>query len=154
MQKDKNNMKETSKAHLLALVSIFAPIKAMVLITLLLIFFDLFTGIWAAKKRGEWKSLNDIKSAGLRRSMTKLFVYEAGIMLGYLVETYMIDGFVPLSKIAAGYISIVEMKSILENLDVINGSPIFKGLIQKLGSVNDLKPEESKPEVKPPGESL
>lgn len=142
-------MKDKVVAGLLSIAGIFAPIQAMILITVLLIVSDLITGLWAAKKRGEWKSLNDIKSAGLRRSFTKLFVYEVGICLSFLVETYMIKGFIPLSNLAAGYISIVEMKSILENLDMINGSPIFKGLIQKLGSVNDVPKEDKKD-----GESL
>jgi hypothetical protein len=35
--------------------------------------------------------------------------------------------------------SVVELTSILENLNTINGSPVFKKLIEKLGSVNDKK---------------
>lgn len=118
----------------LSLAAIFAPVKALIIIAGILIFADLITGILAARKKGQ-----AINSAGLRRTATKIFVYEAAIMLGYLVEHYMIADFFPISKIAAGLISVVEFKSILENLDVINGDPIFKTLIQKLGSVNDLK---------------
>lgn len=125
-------MKDYVVGLLLSTLAVFAPIKAIILVTGILIFSDLFTGVWAAKKKGQ-----KIRSAGLRRSVTKIFVYHAAIMLGFLVEQYMLEGFLPVSKIAAGLISVVEMKSILENLDVINGSPIFKDLIKKLGSDND-----------------
>lgn len=131
----------------LSLVAVFAPVKALIIIAGVLIFADLITGILAAKKKGQ-----SINSAGLRRTATKVFVYEAAIMLGYLVEHYMIADFFPVSKVAAGLIAVVEFKSILENLDVINGNPVFKSLIEKLGSVNDIKKvveekiEEKKPE--------
>lgn len=119
---------------LLASIAVFAPVKALIIVAAILIFADLITGILAARKKGQ-----KINSAGLRRTVTKLFVYEAAIMLGFLVEHYMIADFFPVSKIAAGLISLVEFKSILENLDVLNGSPVFKSLIEKLGSVNDVK---------------
>ena len=125
-------MKDFLTGLLVSTVAVFAPAKAIILVTLVLIMSDLVTGILAARKRGE-----QIKSAGLRRTATKLFVYEAAILLGFLVETFMIDGFIPVSKMAAGVISLIEMKSILENLDAINGSPIFQSLIKQLGSVND-----------------
>lgn len=157
MWKKKNKGKWTMKdwlvATLLSTVAIFAPAKALIIVTGVLIFADLLTGMLAARKRGE-----KIKSAALRRTVTKCFVYESAILLGFLVETFMLDGFIPVSKIAAGLISIVEMKSILENLDIINGSPIFTALVKKLGSVNDIQEtaEKVQEEVKEKkdGESL
>ena len=135
---------------LISMGAIFAPVKALIIVAGVLIFADLITGILAAKKKGE-----KINSAGLRRTATKLFVYESAIMLGYLVEHIMIADFFPVSKIAAGLISVVEFKSILENLDTINGSPIFGSLIKKLGSVNDVREVlEGKVEEKKDGESL
>jgi len=134
----------------ISLTAVFAPIKALILVTGLLIFFDLITGMVAAKKRGE-----QIKSAALRRTVTKCFVYQSAILIGFLVEIFMLEGFIPISKIAAGLISVVEMKSILENLDAINGNPVFTSLIKKLGSVNDLEKEAPRVEQeKKDGESL
>jgi hypothetical protein len=132
----------------LSALAVFAPIKALFLVTGILILSDLFTGILAARKRGQ-----KISSAAMRRTITKVFVYQCAIGIGFLIETYMLDGFVPVSKIAAGLISLVEGKSIFENLDVINGHPIFKTLVEKLGSVNDLK-EVLPPSDKKDGESL
>lgn len=137
-------MKEWLMGLLVSTLAVFAPIKALLLVTGLLIFSDLISGILSARKKGQ-----KISSAGLRRTVTKVMVYNAAIMLGFVTETYMLDGFLPLSKIAAGLISVVEMKSILENLDTINGNPIFKTLIDKLGSINDgVKVVAVKEEVK------
>lgn len=153
MRKNKTNkgwtMREYLTATVISIAAIFSPIKELIIVTILLIFVDLISGILAARKRG-----NKINSAGLRRTFTKFTVYMTGICIGYLVEHYMLDGFIPVAKIAAGLISVVEMKSVLENLDTINGNPVFTALIKKLGSVNDAPKEEAKPEEKPPGESL
>lgn len=116
----------------MSILAVFAPVKAIIVVTGLLIGSDLLTGILAALKKGE-----KISSAGLRRTVTKSCVYLAAVSLGFLVETYMIDGIIPISKIVAGLIACVELKSILENLDVLNGSSMFKKLIEKLGSIND-----------------
>jgi Na+/H+ antiporter NhaD/arsenite permease-like protein len=122
------------EALLAILVATFAPIKAVIVITGVLILADTITGMLAARKRGE-----KISSAGLRRTVTKSLVYLSAVCLGFLVEHYMIEDFLPISKIISGVISIVELKSILENLDSINGSSLFKTVIERLGSVNDKK---------------
>lgn len=129
-------MKDYLIALGISVLAVFAPIKHVFLVTGILIFSDLITGILAARKRGE-----KVTSAGLRRTFTKLFVYNAAIALGFLVEVFMLEGFIPVSKITAGVISVVELTSILENLNAINGSPIFKQIIEKLGSTNDKKKE-------------
>lgn len=121
---------------LASLIAVFAPIKAIILITIALILVDLVSGILAARKKGQL-----ITSAGIRRTVTKTTIYLTAICLGFLVEHYMIDDFMPISKLISGVISLVELKSVLENLDVLNGSPLFKSIIEKLGSVNDNKKE-------------
>lgn len=127
---------------LTAILAVFAPVKMILIITILLIFVDLVTGIIAAHKKGQ-----KISSAGLRRTTTKTAIYLTAICMGFLVEKYMLEDYLALSKIIAGLISIVELKSLLENLDVINGSPLFKSLIKKLGSVNDDIKEDVKDKV-------
>jgi phage-related holin len=140
-------MKDWLVATAISTAAIFRPAKELIIVTILLILVDLISGVLAARKKGQ-----KISSAGLRRTFTKFTVYLTGICLGFLVETYMLDGFIPVAKIAAGLISIVEMKSVLENLDIINGSPVFTVLIKKLGSVNDT--EEQPKTDKKDGESL
>jgi hypothetical protein len=138
----------------LSILGVFAPIKELIVVTIVLILVDLVTGILAARKKQQ-----QISSAGIRRTFTKFTVYLTGICIGWLVEHYMLEGFIPVSKIAAGLISIIEAKSVFENLDVINGNPIFTALIKKLGSVNDMDKEAEKTieetkEEKKDGESL
>lgn len=147
-------MKDYVTGLVISLAAIFAPIKELFLVTLVLILVDLISGILAARKKGQ-----KIQSAGLRRTFTKLLVYMTGIGIGFLIEQFMLEGFIPVSKLAAGLISLVEGKSIFENLDIINGSPIFKSLVHKLGSVNDIdeeakKLQEETKEEKKDGESL
>lgn len=115
-----------------AILAVFAPIKMIIITTIVLVFADLLTGMIAAHKRGE-----SLKSSAMRRTITKILVYLSAVCLGFLVETFMLEGYLAVSKIVAGLIGVVELKSILENLDSVNGSPLFKSLIKKLGSVND-----------------
>lgn len=125
-----------------SLVAVFAPIKAMLLVTGFLIVSDLISGILAARKRGE-----KVTSAGLRRTVTKCLVYNMAILSGFLVEQYMLASIFPISKLIAGIISLVELKSILENLNTINGSDIFKTVLTQLGSVNDKTKAQLKEDV-------
>lgn len=123
---------EFFKYLVLAALGLFAPIKALILTVLVLIFADLFLGIWAARKRGE-----KITSAAMRRTVTKLLVYNTTIITGFLVETYLLGGIAPISKLVAAVVGAVEMKSLLENASEITGLD-FKSIIKALGSKNDL----------------
>lgn len=117
----------------LNIVALLAPIKPVLVATGVLIFADLVLGIMAAKKRGE-----PISSAALRRTVSKLFVYNLTILSGFLFEKYLMGDLVPAVKLIAGVIGVVELKSILENADAINGAPIFANIIKSLGSQNDV----------------
>jgi phage-related holin len=128
----KATIAKNAQPLLLSILAVFAPIKSILIVTGFLIITDLISGILAAKKRGE-----TISSSGLRRTVTKMLVYNLAVISGFLVEKYMISDILAISKLIAGVISIVELKSILENLNTINGSSIFKGIIEKLGSSND-----------------
>jgi len=122
------------KATIAGLVGVFAPIYPIMLSTGFLIFADLITGCWAAVKRGE-----RITSAGWRRTSTKGGAYLIIIMSGFLAETFLLQGSIPISKIVAASIAMTELLSIVENVEFIYGQPIFSKLIKKLGSVNDKK---------------
>lgn len=124
-------MRELAIKTLLAALAVFAPIQAVVITVGILIFADLATGIWAAKKRGE-----SIESARMRDSITKLLIYQTVIMTGFLVETFLLDGFIPVVKLAAAVIGMVELKSLLENANSILGRDLFKEILSKLGSKN------------------
>lgn len=122
------------KSLAVSAIAVLAPIHMMMTVVGVLIFADLALGIWAAYKRGE-----SISSSAMRRTLSKILVYQLVLITGFLCETYLIGGLVPISKIAAAAIGMVEMTSILENANSINGESIFKKLLQRLGSDNDKK---------------
>ncbi|HEY8367583.1 MAG TPA: phage holin family protein, partial [Bacteroidia bacterium] len=111
-----------------------APIHAVMISVGILIFADLATGMWAAKKRGE-----NITSAAMRRTVSKLFIYQLAVITGFLLETHLLAQLLPVTKLVAGVIGLVEFKSILENANEILGQNIFTNLLSKLGSDNDDK---------------
>ncbi|WP_374028339.1 phage holin family protein [Bdellovibrio bacteriovorus] len=122
---------EMLKSLALTGLLVFAPIKAVIITVGVLIFADMILGIMAARKRGE-----AITSAGMRRSVTKMFVYQSAVMTGFLVETFLLGGLIPVNKLVGGVIGVVEFKSLLENVTEITGTD-FKEIIRKLGSKND-----------------
>lgn len=117
---------------IVSIAAVFAPIQPIIITVGVLIFADCFTGVWAAIERKE-----RISSAALRRTVSKMFIYQTALLSGYLVELYMINQLLPISKLVAGAIGMVEFKSILENCTAISGQDLFKSLIKKLGSKND-----------------
>ncbi len=125
-----------SKAKLLLLsgLSIFAPIQSILATTLALILADLIAGVLAARKRKE-----TITSAGLRRTIAKILVYEAAIMLGFITQTYLTGDSIPIVKVAASLIGLTELLSCLENLNDLSDNKILASLIAKLGSQNEKK---------------
>jgi len=126
------NVKNFLIGLLVSTCAVFAPIKMMLISTIVLVFVDLVTGIIAAKKKGQ-----KITSSGIKRTFIKFTVYMTGIMVGFLAETYMLGGYIAISKLAAGLIAVVECVSLYENLNVIYGSDIFKKIVQFLGSEKD-----------------
>lgn len=116
------------------ILAVFAPIQGMIITVFLLILCDLAFGVVAAYKRKE-----AISSAGIRRTVTKLFVYEVSIMISFLAEVYLLGGILPISKMLAGVIGLAELKSVIESMNEIHGGNMFADIIKKLGSSNDTK---------------
>lgn len=124
-------MKLYLSAALLGIASIFAPIQSVLLVTLVLISADLLTGMYAAYKRGE-----AIQSSAIRRTVSKVLIYEIAIALAFLAEHYLMGDTLPAAKLIASMVGMVELKSVLENLNSISGTDLLKSVIEKLGSQN------------------
>jgi hypothetical protein len=107
-------------------------LMAIIAVCLFLIFADLCAGMCAARKRGE-----TINSAGIRRTVTKIFVYQLAIITGFVIEKFIIGNALPLNKVVGAVIAISEAKSVFENLNYIHGGDVFKKVIKTLGSIND-----------------
>lgn len=124
-------MNQWFKSIFVAVLAVLAPIKAMIFTMLALVLADLITGVWAAHKLQQ-----PITSAKLRTTVSKLLIYLIAICIGYLTETYLLEGLLPISKLIAGAVGMVELTSLLENANKILGQNLFKMLIDKLGSAN------------------
>jgi Bacteriophage holin family len=133
-------MKEWTQSVALAAVAALAPIQAVLISVGVLIVADLFTGMLAAHKRGE-----KLASAAMRRTVSKLLIYQTAVITGFLLETYLLSSLVPVSKIVAGAIGLVEFKSILENCNAALGQDIFQTVLLKLGSDNDPRNKDKTP---------
>lgn len=114
---------------LLSIILVFLPIKATLITVMVLTVVDLITGIMVSRKRRK-----KITSAGLKRTIIKTTVYEVVVMLGFLTEQYMTGDAIPVVKILAGFIGLTELKSVMENIELISGMSIIKLLIQKLNN--------------------
>lgn len=112
---------------LYSIALIFLPLKATLITVMVMTAIDLVTGLAVARKRRK-----RITSSGLKKTIIKTFVYEAVVMLGFLTEQYMTGDAVPVTRILAGYIGITELKSVLENIEIVSGVSIIKLLIKKL----------------------
>jgi hypothetical protein len=61
--------------------------------------------------------------------LPKLILYNIGILLAFLVEKYVLVDTIPISKLALGVISMVEMKSIDESFQSIFGYSLYAKLL-------------------------
>lgn len=132
-------MKEWLTKLAIASLAALAPIKMVIVTVGVLIMADLVTGVWAALKQGE-----KISSAIMRRTISKMLIYQLSVVCGFMLETYILEELVPVAKIVAGVIGMVEFKSILENSNKIIGGDVFKIAIQRLGSDNDPNKKKKK----------
>lgn len=125
-------MKDWSVSAIIAVLAIFAPAKELFIATGVLIVADLITGLMAAHKLKQ-----PITSAGLRRTVSKMLIYNLAVACGFLVQKYMMGDLVPVSNIISSAIGLTELKSVIENIDKIRGGSLFKEILNRLGSVND-----------------
>jgi hypothetical protein len=138
-------MKLWLQGLIVSLAAVLAPIKAMMITSGALIFVDLITGVWAALKTGD-----KISSAKLRNTISKAVIYQLAIISGFICEKYLLDGALPVSKLIAGVIGMVELTSVLENANKIFGQNLFAVIVQQLGSSNLVGAKEAVKTVETP----
>jgi phage-related holin len=113
-------------------MAVLMPIKAVLITTGVLVLADFVTGLMAA-----WKKREPITSANMRRTITKMFIFQTTVISAYLIERYMLEGALPVTKLVSAVVGITEGKSIIENAEIIYGQPIFKSVLKALSSHND-----------------
>lgn len=107
-------------------VFFFAPITWDIVAIGVLVFADVFTGIRAAKKRGE-----KIHSRTMSRTVGKMLYYTIAIVLSRVMEVAFID-WLPIAQLTGGYIAVVEFKSNLENISESTGIDIWNHLKERI----------------------
>lgn len=94
---------------------------------LILVVCDFISGIWAAKKKGE-----RIQSNAMYRTVSKIVMYFIAIVAGLSCEVA-VPG-VPFTKVATGFIAVVELKSIYENVGYITGVDVWSAVREFLNN--------------------
>ena len=107
------------------LIAFFTPITAMLLGVSFFTLVDTFTGMWAAKKRGE-----KIHSRAMGRTVTKMLFYSLAIILAHGLEVIFMP-WLAVTSVVAGYIALVEFRSNMENIGYITGIDIWNYLLNK-----------------------
>lgn len=128
----------------LLLATILTPYVSLMVCLLVFILFDFITGVWASynekrrriKRELSFKSRlslfwNNFKSRKLRYTAEKMGNYLLVIICFAFFEFFFLKfelGGYTLTKIVAGFLAAVEIRSILENMTRITGKKFYSGL--------------------------
>lgn len=130
-------MKDWLIGLLLATGAALAPATPLFITASLLIISDFIFAIWRCHRTGV-----AITSRKMSNIIPKLLLYNIAILLSFLVEVYVLDKSVPLSKLAVGVIAMVEGKSIDESFKLLFGYSMYETMMKRIR-----RPQES--ETKP-----
>lgn len=123
-------MKESILKLLIVIGSILAPVQPMLISAASFIILDLLTGVAAAIKQKE-----KLTSAGLQRTVVKLFVYGTVIVLGFVAQTYLVKD-IQIVNLITSYVGLTELVSIAENINILGGGNLLQSILDKLNSQN------------------
>ena len=102
-----------------------------IVVALIFIIFDIVTGVLQALINGTFQS-RKMREGGLRK-LCLLIVIAFGVMLDYS-QTLVALGFeFPCLKAIAGYITLMEIMSIVENINLAFPDALPKALVKMLG---------------------
>jgi len=111
------------KVWFLAGLAVFLPIKELMLTIGFLVASDMVVGIWKALKLKQ-----RIRSRRMSDTITKLLLYQIAIMSGFLIETFIISELIPITKLVATVIAVIEFKSIVESIESVTGKDLWSKL--------------------------
>lgn len=128
------------KIALAAIWLTLVPIRPAIISVMALPMIDLVFALVIARRNKQ-----PITSSGLKRTVAKIFMYEAATVLAFVVETYLIAGWIPVVKTVTGIIGMTELKSCLEHLDDLGGNKLFSSILASLAPQNQTGGEYSSP---------
>ena len=121
-----------TKTWVLACMSIFLPIKELMLTIGFLVGADMVVGIWKALKTGQ-----QIRSRRMSDTITKMLLYQLAIVSGFLIEKYIITDILPIAKLIGSVIAIIEFKSIVESIESVTGQNLWTKIKEVIGRKSD-----------------
>jgi hypothetical protein len=121
-----------TKTWVLACMSIFLPIKELMLTVGFLVGADMVVGIWKALKTGQ-----KIRSRRMSDTVTKMLLYQLAIVSGFLIEKYIITDILPIAKLIGSVIAIIEFKSIVESIESVTGQNLWTKIKEVIGRKSD-----------------
>jgi len=121
-----------TKTWVLACMSIFLPIRELMLTIGFLVGADMVVGIWKALKTGQ-----QIKSRRMSDTITKMLLYQLAIVSGFLIEKYIITDMLPIAKLIGSVIAIIEFKSIVESIESVTGQNLWTKIKEVIGRKSD-----------------
>lgn len=138
-------------------IAFMSPITGVVVAMLCFVFFDMVTGILKARKiaankaeeagKTKEKVKEDkrevVQSRKMSHSVAKFIFYFAGILLAHLINHFM-ELEMPLVKMVLGFIMLIELKSIDENMKVVLGYSIFGKLLDVIKRTDVPPTDENK----------
>lgn len=111
---------------LLALLMYFQPIKDTYILMVIVVAMDFVTGVGASARRKIPRS-----SSRFKNSIIKCFCYFGAVFVFWQFEVRLgMEHVIGTYRVIAGFIAIVEIISILENMAVITGNPIFLKIVR------------------------
>lgn len=112
-------------------VFFFSPIGWLVIAVGIMVSFDWVTGVIAAYKSGE-----RVISGGFFRTFIKFTMYAIGIISTRMLEIFLqgkID--IPFASLLAGFIFVIEYKSVMENISKATGIDVMQFIKDKIVSI-------------------
>lgn len=114
------------------IIFFFSPIAWLVAGVGIMVAFDWVAGVAAARKKG-----NKIVSGGFYRTFIKFTLYAIGIIATRILEILMHDKIpIPFASLLAGFILLIEYKSVMENISIATGVDLWDWIKDKIANIH------------------
>lgn len=111
----------------IAITVVLTPVIPVVLSVGVLVMTDFIFAIYVAYKIGV-----KITSNKMSKTISKLLLYTLTIICIFLLEKYVIIEVLPITKIAGTFISIIEIKSLDENFNLLFGWSLWDKMLSAI----------------------
>ncbi len=117
------------------------PTYEMIGLTFFLLLADMVTGIWKSIKTDV-----PVTAAKMNITVEKMVAYMIGILCAYGVQHHITNDLVKVMLIFTSVISFKELKSVIENVEVITNTKIWNMIVDQISAVLPKKKTDKKDE--------